>query len=71
VRIFGEYAAGESPRDIAAGLNRDGVAPPRGNAWNASTINGNSKRAYGILHNTLYVGKPVWNKSRKVLDPDT
>jgi site-specific DNA recombinase len=70
-RIFGQYAAGNSPRDIAAELNRDRVAPPRGNAWNASTINGNSKRAYGILHNTLYVGQPIWNKSRKVLDPDT
>jgi hypothetical protein len=36
----------------------------RGAAWNASTINGNSKRAYGRLHNTLYVGRPIWNKSR-------
>jgi hypothetical protein len=27
-RIFGQYAAGESPRDIAAGLNHDRVAPP-------------------------------------------
>jgi site-specific DNA recombinase len=70
-RIFAQYAAGESPRDIAAGLNRDRITPPRGNAWNASTINGNSKRAYGILHNTLYVGQPAWNKSRKIIDPDT
>ena len=70
-RIFDRYSAGETPREIAAALNRDGVPPPRGNTWNASTINGNSKRAYGILHNTLYVGRPVWNKSHKVRDPDT
>jgi DNA invertase Pin-like site-specific DNA recombinase len=70
-RIFREYAAGRTPRDIAHDLNRDGVAPPRGRAWNASTINGNSQRGTGILHNELYVGRLVWNKVRMVKNPDT
>jgi hypothetical protein len=29
------------PREIAHGLNRDGISPPRGIRWSASTINGN------------------------------
>ena len=43
-RIFAGYLAGKSPRDIAHGLNADGIRAPRGARWNASTINGNSTR---------------------------
>jgi site-specific DNA recombinase len=32
-RIFREYAAGITPRDIAAGLNRDGIPGPKGGLW--------------------------------------
>ncbi len=53
-RIFDEYLAGKSPRDIAYGLNTEGIAPPRGSRWNASTINGNAARGNGILQNLLY-----------------
>jgi DNA invertase Pin-like site-specific DNA recombinase len=70
-RIFHRYNAGDTPREIAAALNHDGIAPPRGAAWNASTINGNAKRGYGVLHNPIYIGRPIWNKSRKIRDPDT
>lgn len=70
-RIFREYVSGKSPREIAAGLNRDGVTPPRGADWNASTINGNAKRGNGILQNPLYVGRLIWNRVRMVRDPDT
>lgn len=70
-RIFTEYAEGASPRDIAARLNRDGIAPPRGSRWNASTINGNATRGYGILLNGLYRGELVWNRVTMVRDPDT
>lgn len=42
-RIYSEFAAGKSPRHIAHGLNRDGIRPPRGAKWNASTINGNPR----------------------------
>ncbi len=70
-RIFQEYVDGRTPREIAHNLNNDRVPPPRGRAWNASTINGNRERCAGILQNELYVGRLVWNKIRMVKDPDT
>lgn len=70
-RIFAAYAAGESPRAIAGILNGEGVLPPRGTKWNASTINGSRARGNGILGNALYRGEIVWNKVRMVKDPDT
>lgn len=71
VRIYEMYAKGASPRTIAHALNADRVPPPRGTKWNASTINGNQARAYGILRNPLYGGQLVWNRVRMVKDPDT
>src|SRR5690606_15964431 len=70
-RIFSLYRNGTSPRSIAAMLNKEGVPPPRGRAWNASTINGNKARGHGIIQNPLYRGQIVWNRVRMVLDPDT
>ena len=70
-RIFAEYLAGKSPRDIAHGLNADRIPAPRGARWNASTINGNSTRGNGILQNPLYAGRQIWNRVRMVKDPDT
>ena len=70
-RIFDMYVAGIGPRIIAGALNDEGVPPPRGTRWNASTINGNDKRGYGILRNPLYVGKLVWNRVQMVKDPMT
>ncbi|RWA74038.1 MAG: recombinase family protein [Mesorhizobium sp.] len=70
-RIFAAYAAGRTPREIAGDLNREGVAPPRGTRWNASTINGNAQRGAGLLFNGLYVGRVIWNKVRMVKNPDT
>lgn len=70
-RIFAEYVAGRTPREIARDLNHDGIPPPRGDCWNASTLNGNFKRGHGILANELYVGVIVWNRVRMMLHPDT
>ena len=70
-RIFREYVDGRTPRDIAHDLNAERITPPRGRAWNASTINGNMLRGNGILNNELYAGRLVWNKVRMVKDPDT
>jgi hypothetical protein len=56
-RIFDEFVAGRTPRDIARDLNEDHVAPSRGGCWNASTINGNVRRGNGILQNELNVGR--------------
>jgi len=70
-RVFREYVEGQTPRDIAHNLNRDRVPPPRGRAWNASTINGNVHRGTGLLHNELYAGRLIWNRVRMIKDPDT
>jgi len=70
-RIFAAYAAGRLPREIAGDLNREGIAPPRGMRWNASTINGNSQCGSGIIFNELYRGRIIWNKVRMVKKPDT
>jgi len=70
-RIFQEYVGGRTPRQIARDLNRDCLAPPRGQTWNASTINGCPKRGTGILRNGLYAGRLEWNRVRMIKDPDT
>src|SRR5260221_1128766 len=70
-RSFRQYVPGAAPRAIAVGLNRDGIAGPRGTAWGQSTINGNRQRGTGILNNELYVGRLVWNRLEYVKDPDT
>ena len=70
-RIFEDYVAGRTPREIAYDLNNEGISPPRGRAWNASTINGNMQRGTGIIQNELYAGRLVWNKVRMIKDPDT
>jgi site-specific DNA recombinase len=62
LRIFQEYDAGRSPRAIAERLNAENIRPPSGTDWNASTINGNKSRHYGILINPLYDGRLVWNR---------
>ncbi len=71
VEIYERYAAGETPRSIAADLNRRRVKPPRGSRWSASCIHGETARGSGILNNELYVGHIVWNKSRMVVNPNT
>ena len=70
-RIFRDFIAGVSPKQIAKNLNREGIAGPFGGAWSPSTIYGNSKRGTGILNNELYVGRLVWNRLRYVKNPDT
>ncbi len=70
-RIFRDYAAGKSPKRIASELNSERIAAPGGGEWGFSTINGNAKRANGILHNELYIGRLVWNRQRFIKDTDT
>ena len=70
-RIFEDYARGDSPRAIAARLNREKVPGPSGRSWGASTIHGHRQRGTGILNNELYVGRIVWNRLRYVKDPST
>src|SRR5258706_3546859 len=56
-QIFTEFAHGKSPRRIAIGLNKMGIAGPQGGSWGASTVNGNATRGTGILNNELYIGR--------------
>jgi site-specific DNA recombinase len=70
-RIFREFVAGRSPKQIAKTLNQKAVAGPFGGNWSPSTIYGSSKRGTGILNNELYVGRMVWNRLRYVKNPDT
>jgi site-specific DNA recombinase len=70
-RIFSDYAAGASPKQIAKALNAEGVRGPRGALWSPSTIHGSAERGIGILHNELYIGRLVWNRQRFLKDPDT
>lgn len=76
--IFQLYALdGLTPRAIAHRLNAEGVAPPRtargraSGSWTPATITGSATRTLGILNNPLYVGQVLWNRSRKVRDPQT
>lgn len=70
-RILREYAAGRSPKSIAAQLNKEGVPGPMGNGWSQSSINGNRRRGIGILNNEIYIGVLVWNRQRFIKNPDT
>ncbi len=70
-RIFKEYAAGMTAREIAKGLNNDGISSPFGGDWNASSINGNRARRSGILYNEGYLGFIIYNRVRMVKDPAT
>ena len=70
-RIFEEFAAGRSPRAIAKQLNLEFVAGPGGKPWGDTTIRGQAERGTGILNNSLYVGRPAWNRCSYMKDPRT
>jgi DNA invertase Pin-like site-specific DNA recombinase len=70
-RIFREYVAGASPKQIATVLNREAVRGPAGREWGFTTIYGSPKRGNGILNNEMYIGLIVWNRQRFIKDPDT
>ncbi len=70
-RIYREYAAGKSHRQIARDLNRDRIPAPRGSAWAANTLNGTRNKGTGMLRVPIYRGLIVWNKVHYVRDPST
>jgi site-specific DNA recombinase len=70
-RVFAAYAAGATPRQIAADLNRDRVPGPRGGMWNASTLNGSVQRGNGLLNLETYAGVKVWNRVAMTKDAKT
>ncbi len=81
VWIYERYADGWNPRRIADELNRMDVPSPgstwlrkdkrRCRGWAASSIYGDQKRGFGILFNPLYAGQYVWNRTKRVVNPET
>lgn len=74
-RILTDYAAGMSPKAIAAALNREGVPSPgaawskstrRAQSWRYTAIYGQPSRGLGILNNEAYLGRIIWNRFRWV-----
>ena len=55
-RIFREYAAGSSYREIINGLNRDGLKTKRGNTFGSNSL-------HDLLHNEKYIGVLVYGQS--------
>jgi len=70
-RIFRDYAEGKSPRQIAIELNKEGVPSPWGKKWGDSNIRGNRALGSGIINNEFYIGEMIWNRRRRVKNPDT
>ncbi len=78
--IFERYVEGMSPWKIVDELNRRAVPAPgasyrrhyqRAPSWSAAALHGDLSRGTGLLNNPLYVGRYVWNRSRREKDPDT
>lgn len=63
-RIYRDFVGGKSARTICIELNAEGVPPPRGSIWRASTLIGSASRGYGLLRNELFRGRIVWNRVR-------
>lgn len=70
-RIFADYAAGMTGREIAHRLNGEGVPAARGGAWTGVQITGSRARANGLLRTDLYRGVKVWNRLEVRKDPMT
>lgn len=73
-RIFDEYVNGKSPKAIVRDLNRDRIPPPRAErakGWTWTALVGNPHLGTGILNNSLYTGKHIWNRFRWEKDPET
>jgi site-specific DNA recombinase len=46
------------------------VAAPWG-AWGDTSIRGNRSLGSGILNNEFYIGEMIWNRRRRMKNPDT
>lgn len=72
--IFERFAAGATMKSIAADLNMRGVPSP-GASWARKTRRKDGRwlntSIHTILHNELYIGRIIWNRSEWVKDPDT
>jgi len=71
LRIFEEYASGQSVRSITKRLNQEGVPGPGGTIWRPNTISGDPRKRSGILNNEVYIGRLLWNRRSYSKDPET
>lgn len=77
-RIFELYSDGASLKQICNVLNAEGVPSPRArergkyNAgiWNPSTLSGSVELGKGVLNNSLYIGKRIFNRRTWVEMPN-
>jgi site-specific DNA recombinase len=77
-RIFELYADGASLKSICNLLNAEGVPSPRARErgkynsgiWNPSTLSGSVELGEGVLNNSLYVGRRIFNRRTWVEVPN-
>ncbi len=55
-RMFNEVLEGKGLKEILKGLNREGIAGPKGSEWIKTTV-------HGILTNEVYTGTLVWGRN--------
>jgi DNA invertase Pin-like site-specific DNA recombinase len=71
--IFERFSEGASTRQIVKELFEKGVPPPRGGKWTHSAIHSKFQNLYslGIVSNSIYIGKHVWNRTASAKNPMT
>lgn len=57
-RVFRECLAGQSLKEIARGLNRDGLFTKKGTRWGTTSV-------HNVLRNEAYAGVLVWGRRRR------
>jgi len=70
-----------STREIAQLLTAEGIAPPgarwqnrtvrQATTWSSTSLVGYRRLKKGLLNNPIYIGRPAWNRSKWLRDPDT
>jgi hypothetical protein len=70
-RIFEGFAGGSSLREIAHALNREGVTAPTPRSQGKVTPSWAPTAPREILHNPLYRGELIWNRTEWVKDHAT
>ncbi|CAM3145729.1 MULTISPECIES: recombinase family protein [Brevundimonas] len=63
LRIYRDFAADLSIRDICRALTKEGVPGPGGRPWRPGVLYGNKHKGTGILRNRLYKGETVWGRT--------
>lgn len=69
--IFDLFVKGVSVRQIVNDLNDRGIPSPRGGLWRDNNILGSRERQEGVLRKEVYMGVLVYNRFRKVINPET